>query len=180
MKKISLLTILTFILLIGAAQADKTSSVEAGPVQFSVPSEWASEPVTSPVRAAQIRVPGAGEEDGEISFFYFGPDQGGDRNSNIERWSSQFSVNGASAKPDIQIRTIGDFKGTLVRLSGDYNSGKMSGQDSVAPNTYFIGAIVGTERGSVFVKFIGRETTVKKNDAAFVEMIDSATPAKKS
>jgi hypothetical protein len=45
------------------------------------------------MRRAQYKVPGPAGA-GECVVFYFGPGQGGDAQSNAERWASQFTQPG--------------------------------------------------------------------------------------
>ena len=56
---------------------------------WTAPSEWTKEKPSSPLRRGQYRIPGPGGP-AECTVFYFGPGQGGDAESNIERWISQF------------------------------------------------------------------------------------------
>jgi hypothetical protein len=68
----------------------KTGSAVAG-VQWVMPSRW-SEEHPRPMRVVTYTVPSAegDPEPGECAVFYFGNDQGGGVDANIERWVTQF------------------------------------------------------------------------------------------
>ena len=78
---------------------------------------------------AQGAAQGAGRrsptKSAEITFFHFGPDSGGDIQSNAQRWVSQFRGNENAAK--IETQEIGGAKVTLVSTEGTYSSGMPGG-----------------------------------------------------
>ena len=77
-----------------AAAEEPVSSFTAGDFKFAVPAGWRSGQPSSPMRKAELRVPGpegtgaAGEA--IITVFHFGPGQGGTVQQNIDRWFGQF------------------------------------------------------------------------------------------
>ena len=73
--------------------AADTMRSEAAGLRFQVPGDWARVPAPSDMRAAQFRVPQADgdAEDGELVLFFFGKEQGGSADQNVERWTGQFT-----------------------------------------------------------------------------------------
>src|SRR5579864_8243700 len=91
--------------LLGAVtlRAEDPVSFPVGGLTFQRPMDWAWVPVSSPMRKAQLKVPGAKPgESAEITFFHFGPDGGGDVQSNAQRWVNQFRGNENAAKVETQ------------------------------------------------------------------------------
>ena len=71
-------------------------------ISVSVPDGWVIVP-PSGMRLAEYALPGIGNEqnaaDASLTVFYFGPNQGGSVEANIERWYGQFSQpDGGSTK----------------------------------------------------------------------------------
>ena len=70
----------------------------ADPVQFSVgnfafdrPEGWTWIAPSSPMRKAQLSIPGSqGDAAADITFFHFGAGQGGGVQANVQRWFGQF------------------------------------------------------------------------------------------
>ena len=87
-------------------------------IRWSVPKRWI-EQAPRPMRAASYSIPAAeGEtEGGECTVFYFGNEQGGTVNANIERWSNQFETSGAPARSTTMVN---DLKVTVARIAGTY------------------------------------------------------------
>src|SRR5882724_357647 len=147
MKRLVLLALC----LLGAVtlRADDPASFPVGGLTFKRPTDWAWVPVSSPMRKAQLKVPGAKPgEVAEITFFHFGPDSGGDVQSNAQRWVSQFRGNENAAK--IETETIGSAKVTLVSTEGTYSSGMPGGQVTTLENYALLGAIIEHPEGNVF------------------------------
>src|ERR1043166_7012818 len=67
-----------------------SSAASAAGIQWNVPAKWTTGE-ERPMRLTTYIIPGAsGSEDGECGVFFFGTGQGGDVNSNIQRWITQF------------------------------------------------------------------------------------------
>jgi len=128
------------------------------------------------MRLATYRVPKAASdpEDGELAVFYFGPGQGGDVGSNLDRWKRQFSDVKKDDVRQTEQRTASGLSAHLLEIPrGTFASG-MPGQPTVAHTGYaLIGAIVETPAGSYFFKLTAPEKTVKSARAAFLAMIES-------
>jgi hypothetical protein len=145
-------------------------------VAWAAPKSWVSEPPANPMRKAQYKVPGAGG-DAECVVFYFGPGQGGDPQSNAERWASQFAnADGTPATSAMKTRvaSVNGMKVTYVETKGTYLAGSMSGTEvAKKPNYALLGAIVEGPDANWFVKLTGPEATVSAQKAAFESMIGS-------
>lgn len=136
---------------------------------WSVPSNWEKTKPASSMRAAELKVPGAGGE-AVVAFF---ANIGGDAQSNIERWRGQFVDSGGG--PPIattQQRTIAGCKVWLTSFSGTYKGGTMGGPEEDMPNAALRGAIIDGPQGMIFIKFTGPEATIKEHEAAWNTMVN--------
>jgi hypothetical protein len=161
-----------------AARAEDPAVFEVGGLKFTRPADWKWVEVTSPMRKAQLKVPGASaEQSADITFFHFGPGGGGDVTSNAQRWLAQFKSPEGAAK--IEPQEISGTKVTLVTTEGSFSSGMPGGPSAVVENAALLGAIIEGPDGSVFIKMTGPAALVKGSRAKFLEFITAALPAKK-
>ena len=146
---------------------------QVGALSFKRPSEWTWVPVQSPMRKAQLAVPGLDpSKPADITFFHFGPSGGGDLDSNIQRWLRQFQNTPGTEK--VETKTVGGRQTTLVSTEGTFSSG-MPGQPATPMENYaLLGAIVEDPAGSVFVKMTGPAATVKAARARLLEFLEQA------
>jgi hypothetical protein len=175
MKRLTLLVLC----LLGAVavRADDPVSFPVGGLTFKRPADWAWVPVTSPMRKAQLRVPGAkADEAADITFFHFGPDGGGDIQSNAQRWVSQFRGNENAAK--VETQEIAGHNVTLVSTEGTYSSGMPGGPATVLENYALLGAIIEHPEGNVFVKMTGPAPLVKDSRKKFLDFLATALAPK--
>jgi hypothetical protein len=80
---------------ISADSALSGPSFPVGNLKFTIPSKWKIEPVESPARGGQWRIPPLRPdgEGGRVVAFYFGPGVGGSPENNIEAWiGTMFNV----------------------------------------------------------------------------------------
>ena len=125
------------------------------------------------MRLANFTVPGRdGTDAAHIVVFYFGADQGGTIDANIDRWQTQFEPdeNNDLVEPIIETFEVNDMPVTLVELAGSWM--KM-GATWYTPDQLFLMAIVETPRGMLFIRFAGQTATVEQNRADFVRMLES-------
>lgn len=138
-------------------------------LQSRVPSTWTNIEPSSSMRLLQMSAPGAdADAAAELVVYFFGPGQGGDFESNVERWTGQFSSpGGGSVEPIVERFDVGDLAVTVVELTGTYrrDAGGMPGQP-VADRT-LLAAIVDTGRGTLFVQMHGPAQTVAAQRAAY-------------
>lgn len=158
-----------------AARAEDPATFEAGDFTFTRPADWAWVPPSSAMRKAQLRV-GAPEDKAEIVFFYF-TGGGGDVDSNVKRWLSQFKSKEGAEK--IEAKTLNGVKVTFVTTVGTFSSGMPGGPTTPMSDFALHGAIMEGKEGSTFVKFTGPEKVVKGAGDKFIKFVTDATAAKK-
>ena len=175
MKSLALLALALLTLV--TAQAEDPAVFEVGGLKFTRPADWKWVEVTSPMRKAQLKVPGASaEQSADITFFHFGAGGGGDVASNAQRWLAQFKSPAGVSK--IEPQEIAGTKVTLVTTEGSFSSGMPGGPAAVVEDAALLGAIVEGTEGSVFVKMTGPAPLVKGLRAKFLEFITAAIPPK--
>jgi hypothetical protein len=157
-----------------AIAADPPKSFKVGEFSFTRPATWDWVDVTSPMRKAQLKVPGKDGKNADVIFFYFGEAGGGGTKANVDRWLGQFEEprDKIAAKVDetkVNNRTI-----TYVQAEGTYKSGMPGGPTTPQPNTMLLGAILESPQGSVFVRMTGPAELAKASRDDFKKMIDGA------
>lgn len=162
----------------------QTNDVRAAdPVEFSVatfqferPSEWDWIVASSPMRKAELAPPAAadGSAQPEVTFFYFGPDQGGSVDANIQRWVGQFQGGPDATNARQRVEQYGPTKVTFVTAAGTFNSGMPGGPTTPFDGYSLYGAILEGTQGNVFVKMTGPEAAVDAATGAFESMIEKA------
>lgn len=156
-----------------SVQAQDPSSFKVGAFTFQRPAQWESIPVSSPMRKAQLKVPGKdGAADGELTFFHFGAGQGGDVQSNAQRWLAQFESDEGASK--VESKDVDGTKVTIVSTKGTFQSGMPGGPTTPLPKYQLLGAILESPEGAVFAKLTGPEATVSAAEAQFLEFIKAA------
>jgi hypothetical protein len=153
-----------------------------GDLTFTLPAKWQIEPVDSPARGGQWRVPplhGTGES-GELVAFYFGPNIGGTAKENIEAWIGTMSgLEGHPAAAEQKTRQTGPFKISQVVIFGTYNRFvSLPGvPPQPMPNYGLIGAVVENPQGNIYWRFTGPEPLITANLPLFTKIIDSVKAA---
>lgn len=151
-----------------------TGSAVAG-VRWTVPTRWI-EQAARQMRVATYAVPRASgdPEDGECAVFFFGSGQGGDVESNIDRWVAQFENAGTPSRSSHE--TAG-MRVDRVEVRGTYlaPAGPMMQSTGKKENFKLLGAIVAAPEGSVFFKFTGPARTVEAAGSEFDALINSIT-----
>jgi hypothetical protein len=171
--------VLLVLSLIGAAtlRAEDPATFPVGGLTFKRPADWAWVPVSSPMRKAQLKITGAKPDDSaDVTFFHFGPDSGGDVQSNAQRWVAQFRGTEGAAK--IEPQEIGGAKVTLVTTEGTFSSGMPGGPSTPMENYALLGAIIEHKDGNIFVKMTGPAALVKESRQKFLDFLASALAAK--
>ena len=161
-----------------ARAGDKPATFAAGDFTFAVPTGWSSVTPSSPMRKAELRVPGpegtgaAGEA--IITVFHFGQGQGGTVQQNVDRWFSQFDGDDETKGAATAKKTIGTVPVTFARARGTFQSGIPGQPTTPLEGQALLGAILENPNGDVYVKMTGPAPTVEKAEPAFVQMIRSA------
>ena len=134
-------------------------------VHWQVPASWTTGPEKS-MRLATYVV-----KDAECAVFYFGPNQGGSVDENIDMWASQFE---GRPNPKRELRTVGGLKITRVEIDGAYLSpGADMKPQGNKPGYRMLSAIVQGPQGMVFFKFTGPAATVKGATKDFDALLSS-------
>ena len=142
-------------------------------LKWGVPTRWIVQG-QRPMRAATYGAPAVeGDSEGaECAVFYFGNDQGGTIDANIDRWVGQFEQ--ASA-PERGTKDANGMKVTTVSIAGSYlaPSGPMMMPTGKKDNYKLLGAIVEGPQGSVFFKLTGPAKSIDASSAEFNALIGS-------
>ena len=177
MKSTALLFALT-LLTASALRAEDPTTFEVGAFKFARPAEWKWVAVTSPMRKAQLAVPGKeGAKPAEMTFFHFGAGGAGGVDANVKRWLGQFQSQDGADK--VEPETLGGIKVMFVSTTGTF-SGGMPGGAPAAPleNYALLGAILDHADGPVFVKMTGPVDVVSAAAKQFHAFIAAAAGAK--
>src|SRR5437762_958522 len=160
--------------LIGAIAGRSEVRAEAIKVEeftFNLPEGWRSVTPSSPMRKAQLEI-ARGPEKAEVTFFYFGAEQGGSAAANIERWYAQFP--GSEKNRVTEHLDVGSVKITFAMTDGTFISGMPGGPATPMEGYALCGAILETATGNVFVKMTGPNAVVRASTEAFKKMISEA------
>lgn len=165
-----------------STEATAGSELSVAGLRFTAPSAWqALGP--SRMRQQQYRygpMPGD-REPAEVNVFYFGPDQGGGIDANLQRWVGQMSApDGGSAQP-LAIRSkldTGEVEIHFVEVDGIFNrslgGGPMTGGKTEPMEGFrLVGAVVAGPQGNVFFKLVGPAKTAKAMEDDFRQMLRS-------
>ena len=141
----------------------KTKKVEAGDITLNVPEGWKQKPQVRDPRVAEFEVPPAGDdkEPGEYAVFFFGKQQGGSAQANIQRWVGQFDAEGRKSRIVTGVSALGKY--TLVELSGTYNKSigpPIAGKKKPLPGWRVLNVLIETDSGPYFLKLDGPEKTI--------------------
>lgn len=177
---------------IESSNKTQNEPVIVGDVHFPPPPpNWKEEKPSSPMRKAEFKIKSNlkdksdtnANEPPEVYFFYFGPNQGGTVDQNVERWVGQFDPKTVKHKIEktqtqvVKIQSSNDsFPVTFVEAHGTFLSGMPGGPTTPKPNYALLGAIVEGYQGNVFVKMTGPAKRVEEASEDFRKMILSATP----
>lgn len=143
---------------------------QAGGIVWSYPAVW--ERVEDSIRVVTYLVPSYMEDldAAECGVSYFGKDQGGTIDDNIQRWRSQFEGEPQANKDTMEVKGL---KVTVVRISGTYLA---SGGSHGRKLSYkLMGSIVEAPDGLVFFKLTGPASLIEKSQENFQGMMQSIT-----
>ena len=158
------------------AQAPQAS----GDLNYKVPDGWVARQPTSKMRVAQFKLPKSDgdNEDAELVLYYFGANQGGTAEANIDRWISQIQqADGSSSKDKAKTEslTINGLKITTVDVAGRYTAemAPASGKFYDNANYRLRAAVIETAKGNYFVKLVGPAKTVGRWEQSFTDYLKS-------
>jgi len=166
------------------ATAINNSGTEApqtsGDLHYKVPAGWVSAQPSSKMRVAQFKLPKAegDNEDGELVLYYFGANQGGTAEANIDRWISQIQqADGSSSKVNAKTEslTVNGLKITTVDVSGRYTAEMAPGSGKFYDNANYRlrAAVIETPKGNYFLKLVGPAKTVSRWEQSFTDFVKS-------
>jgi len=156
-------------------------SFPVGNLKFTIPSRWKIEPVESPARGGQWRVPPLhGEGDGgEVVVFYFGAGVGGSAEENIDAWiGTMFNAEGHPAAAERKKHEKGGLTIFQVVIFGTYYQVvSLPGVPPVPKSNYgLLGAVIENPQGAIYWRFTGPEALITANLPLFNKVIDSVRP----
>src|ERR1051326_441309 len=99
----------------------------AGELRFKAPDGWTTEKTSPSMRVAQYKLPKieGDKEDASLVLYYFGSNQGGTAQANIDRWIGQMQQPDGSdskSKAKTENLTVNGLKVTTVDVSGTYTA----------------------------------------------------------
>jgi hypothetical protein len=156
----------------GVSHGTAAAATTAGGIEWRVPARWKAD-AGSAMRVVTYSVPGGkGAGAGECAVFFFGPGQGGDVDSNVERWGKQFE---GAPLPQKTKATVGGMRVTRAEVAGTYLApgGPMMQSQGKKAGYRLLGAIVEGPQGHVFFKLTGPATSVEAARADFDAMVAS-------
>ena len=149
-------------------------------MKFDVPAGWLSQPVTSSMRVADFKLPKAAgdSEDATATLYFFGTQQGGSVEANLDRWIGQMEQpDGKPSKQAAKTTTWNShgFKVSVVDIAGTYvaETAPGSGQRLNKPGFRQIAAVVETPNGNYYVKCTGPTKTVGRWEKSLMDFIKS-------
>jgi hypothetical protein len=141
----------------------------------TVPAGWVSRTPSSTARLAEFVVPAAGGAgSAEIVVYFFGKGQGGNVESNLGRWKSQFSTPDGSPVPEKITRdSTGAFPITFAEYRGTYarGIGVGSAPEQARPGQALLAAIAETPRGTLFIQLFGPAERVIAERETFMQFV---------
>jgi hypothetical protein len=157
-------------------QAPQTS----GDLHYKVPDGWVAGQPSSKMRVAQFKLPKADgdNEDGELVLYYFGANQGGTAEANIDRWISQIQqADGSSSKDKSKTEslTVNGLKITTVDVTGRYTAEMAPGSGKFYDNASYRlrAAVIETAKGNYFLKLVGPAKTIGRWEQSFTDYLKS-------
>jgi hypothetical protein len=141
-------------------------------VGWQVPSRW-SRAESNSMRLATYAIPAASGDHAptRCAVYYFGPGQGGDAQTNVERWIGEFENPG---KPERISRTVDGLPVATVRVRGTYLAHAGMGEDAaVQPRHELYAAIVEGPKGDLFFKLTGPQRSVDAAAGEFEGLLGS-------
>ena len=161
-------------------QTNSATQNATGELRFKAPDGWTVEKPSSSMRAAQYKLPKVegDKEDASLVLYYFGSNQGGTAQANIDRWIGQMQQpDGSSSKDKAKTEnlTINGLKVTTVDVTGTYTAEMAPGSGSFHndDNYRLRAAVIETPKGNYFVKLAGPAKTIARWEQSYTEYLKS-------
>ena len=166
--------------IVSKPQTTSAAQSSSGELRFKAPDGWTVEKPSSSMRVAQYKLPKAegDKEEGTLVLYYFGSNQGGAPQANIDRWIGQIQQPDGSASKDkakTDSLTINGLKVTTVDLTGTYTAEMTPGSGSFhnSENYRLRAAVIETPKGNYFVKLAGPAKTIARWEQAYTDYLKS-------
>ena len=165
-------------LLLAGTSAHAEQAVTLLGLGSSVPEAWQLETPSSDMRLLQSAIPAADGDAAAFVVFYFGPEQGGTLEANVERWQSQFQgPEGTAVEPHISEIGTAALPATLVELRGSYGrSVGMGPGGDMLPDRMLLAAVVETPQGTLYPQLHGPAMLVAEQRDAFIAFVRGLQP----
>lgn len=161
-------------------QANSAQTNTTAELRFKAPEGWVTEKTSSSMRVAQYKLPKVegDKDDGSLVLYYFGSNQGGTAQANIDRWIGQMQQSDGSSSKDkakTESMTVNGLKVTTVDVTGTYTAEMAPGSGSFHndDNYRLRAAIIETPKGNYFVKLAGPAKTIARWDQAYTDYLKS-------
>lgn len=161
-------------------QSNSPQTSTTGELRFKAPEGWVTEKASSSMRVAQYKLPKVegDKDDGSLVLYYFGSNQGGTPQANIDRWIGQMQQpDGSSSKEKAKTETmtVNGLKVTTVDVAGTYTAEMAPGSGSFHndDNYRLRAAVIETPKGNYFVKLAGPAKTIARWDQAYMDYLKS-------
>ena len=156
------------------ARAADGVSVDVAGLRFVVPKDWERVPPTSPVRAAQFRLPRASrdQDDGELLLVRIdAPNY-----DLVASWYGEFGQ--VDARPAPSRRTVHGLTVETVDLQGTYKPAMGPMEHVSRPGWRLLGAVVRGEGPPWYVRAVGPAATIEKARPGFEALVGSVEAAR--
>jgi hypothetical protein len=164
----------------GGPQTNSAQTNTTGELRFKAPEGWVTEKTSSSMRVAQYKLPRVegDKDDGSLVLYYFGSNQGGTAQANIDRWIGQMQQPDGSSSKDkakTETMTVNGLKVTTVDVTGTYTAEMAPGSGSFHndENYRLRAAVIETSKGNYFVKLAGPAKTIARWDQAYADYLKS-------
>jgi len=160
-------------------QSNSTQS-PTGELRFKAPDGWTVEKPSSSMRVAQYKLPKAegDKADASLVLYFFGSNQGGTPEANIDRWIGQMKQPDGSSSKDkakTETLTINGLKLTTVDVTGTYTAEMAPGSGSFHDDANYRlrAAVLETPKGNYFVKLAGPAKTISRWEQSYMDYLKS-------
>lgn len=161
-------------------QQSNSSQSTAGDLRFKAPDGWTTEEPSGKMRAAQYKLPKAegDKDDASLVLYYFGANQGGTPQANIDRWIGQIKQPDGSdskSKAKTDALTVNGLKVTTVDVTGTYTAEMAPGSQTFHndDNYRLRAAVIETPKGNYYVKLTGPAKTIARWEQSYNDYLKS-------
>lgn len=166
------LVIATALTLTATSSRAEDTKITVGDFSFTVSAPWKEGQNTGMMTKAVLNYPVEGGTALEAKFYHFGAGQGGDVESNVKRWISQFE-----GTPDVkkeEVAVADGSKVTLLTITGTYLDGPpFGGTKTPRPDYSMLGAILVGKDSPVFIKLTGPKASTTAAQEPFKKLATS-------